>query len=269
MKKFYSFLLTIGALIQSLFFWLVVGSAVTTKQLDSVGIIGFVIFLIVGLFILSLIGKFVRGLKGWKVIFLNMILSPIRFLAQLIVGILCLANKVEVERGEYDETSVWQTIMFTLCTHSGPHVKYRSTYVPSSSNSSSSRSSSHSSSTSRPSSYSSHDDSSSSEYHSTYHRSDIYSMMRTIADSAKDDVRGEGSAQCIITTKVSFSGTHIYFKINYKCYGTNSITSEYSLNEFNSNIESAANELAYQIQDAVESYFADIEVDEDYIYHIN
>ena len=120
MKKFYSFLLTIGALIQSLFFWIVVGSAVTSKELDSVGIIGFVVFLIGGLFILSLIGKFVRGLKGWKVIFLNMILSPIRFLAQLIVGILCLANKVKVERGEYDENSKLETFMFTLCTHSGP-----------------------------------------------------------------------------------------------------------------------------------------------------
>ncbi len=263
MKKFYSFLLTIGAFIQSLFFWVLIYDYATNKQIDSTGRVGFFIFLIVGLFILSLIGKFVRGLKGFWVIFLDMLLSPIRFIAQLIVGILCLANKVKVERGEYDEHSKFETFMFTLCTHSGPATKSRSHYVPTSSSSSSS--SSHSSS--RPSYGSSYGNNTSST--SLYTRSEVYSMMRTIANTSKDDVRGEGNAQCVLTTSVSFSGTHIYFKINTKLYNTNHFSSQYELDEFKSNVEYAMQELASSIRDDVKSWFDSIETEENYTCHFN
>jgi len=109
MKKFYSVICSICAIIQALFFWILVYGYTTTEQVDSVGRAGFYIIMILGLFILSLIDKLIRGLKGWMAILLDMILSPIRFLAQLIVGILCLANKVDVKRGKYDEYNKLET----------------------------------------------------------------------------------------------------------------------------------------------------------------
>lgn len=269
MKKFFGIISTFFALIQSFFFWFCFVRYIT--HLNQFGHIlshvGFWIITYIILFIFSIIDKFVRGLKGFEVIFLDALLSPIRFFAQLITTIHVFQGKTEIKRGGYINNRFKNIFYFTLCsidvsepsdhvTHSYQDTNYyRQKHYQSSVSSSSTSSSSYSTS-------SSHYEEKKSE--KVYGYYEVLREMESIARRHQTSVTSTSRAEARIEISVRISGTTIIFSCNVKTYHLEWVESQVEADDFKREIQYKLESIQSSIQSDVKDWLTDHAVDRDY-----
>lgn len=269
MKKFFGIISTFFALIQSFFFWFCFIRYIT--HLNQFGHIlshvGFWIITYIILFIFSIIDKFVRGLKGFEVIFLDAFLSPIRFFAQLVTTIQAFKGKTDIKRGGYINNRFKNIFYFTLCsidvsepsdhvTHSYQDTNYyRQKHYQSSVSSSSTSSSSYSTS-------SSHYEEKKSE--KVYGYYEVLKEMESIARRHQTSVTSTSRAEARIEISVRISGTTIIFSCNVKTYHLEWVESQVEADDFKREIQYKLESIQSSIQSDVKDWLTDHAVDRDY-----
>lgn len=269
MKKFFGIISTFFALIQSFFFWFCFIRYIT--HLNQFGHIlshiGFWIITYIILFIFSIIDKFVRGLKGFEVIFLDAFLSPIRFFAQLVTTIQAFKGKTDIKRGGYINNRFKNIFYFTLCsidvseqsdhvTHSYQDTNYyRQKHYQSSVSSSSTSSSSYSTS-------SSHYEEKKSE--KVYGYYEVLREMESIARRHQTSVTSTSRAEARIEISVRISGTTIIFSCNVKTYHLEWVESQVEADDFKREIQYKLESIQSSIQSDVKDWLTDHAVDRDY-----
>lgn len=275
MKKFFSLVCTFFALIQSFFFWFCFFRYITNlNQFEHILIhIGFWIVTYIILFIFSIIDKFVRGLKGFEAVFLDALLSPARFFAQLITTIQVFQGKTDIKRGGYVDNRFKNTFYFTLCsidvsepsdhvTHSYESTDYyrQKHYQRDSTSTSSSSSSSSSSSPSY----------STSSYYEEKKPTKIYGYfavlreMEFIASQHQRSVFSSSRAEARIEINARINGNTITFSFNVKSYHLEWIKNQCEADSFKRDISNEIEYIQSSIQSDVKYWLDDHAVDRDY-----
>lgn len=277
MKKFFGIISTFFALIQSFFFWFCFVRYIT--HLNQFGHIlshvGFWIITYIILFIFSIIDKFVRGLKGFEVIFLDALLSPIRFFAQLITTIHVFQGKTEIKRGGYFDNRFKNTFYFTLCsidvsepsdrvTHSYESTNYYRQKHYQSDRLSSSSSSSSSTSSSSSSSYSPSPRPEEKKPEKVYGYFAVLREMEMIAYKHQRSVFSSSRAEARIEINARINGNTITFSFNVKTHYLEWIKSQVEADDFQRDIKNELESIQSSIQSDVKDWLTDHAVDRDY-----
>lgn len=274
MKKFFGIISTFFAFIQSFFFWFCfIGYIARFNEFGNIlSHVGFWIITYIVLFIFSIIDKFVRGLKGFEVIFLDALLSPIRFFAQLITTIHVFQGKTEIKRGGYFDNRFKNTFYFTLCsidvsepsdhvTHSYESTNYyrqkhyQSDRLSSSSSSSSSASSSSYSPSPRPEE---------KKPEKVYGYFAVLREMEMIAYKHQRSVFSSSRAEARIEISARINGNTITFSSNVKTYHLEWMQIQGEADDFQRDIKNELESIQSSIQSDVKYWLSNHAVDRDY-----
>ena len=271
MKRFFSIVCTFFAAIQSFVFWVIfIKYLIAFNEFEFVlNHIGFWIISFIVLFIIALFDKWVRGLKGVGVIFLDALLSPVRFVTQLLSTIQCFNGKEDIKRGGYYPTRFKNTFYFVLFSTdvSDPSDRVSRSYHSSSSFNSSYSSHSSPSSSSSSSSSSYYPDSSSYEEkkpEKIYGYFAVTREMEQIAYRHNTSVFSTSRAEARIEINVRISGGNICFSCNVKTNYLEWIKSRVEYDDFKKDISNELSSIQSSIYSDAKDWFDSHSVDRDY-----
>lgn len=122
----------IVSFLQAVIFVIMCAMFSTVKGFGEIILLLIMSFIALG--ILSLLDKVLRKEKDWMSVIWTILLSPIRFIAQIIAFIVASKKNLTMERGKYDDTNNWYKFVYLLTTIDiAPKKKKTSTYSSSSS----------------------------------------------------------------------------------------------------------------------------------------